>query len=279
MHDSSTRFFDLSIRAESCCIHNNFYTSAKEDNSHNRRISPKKFKWEQAQQEAWDFLISDYQNLSLYCLSTYPGMEDHSTLGIIIITDASDSALGYACFSVNVNDLPEGPVVVLDLCERGLCKLVGTGNRRLVGAERQYISFDKEGLGIFFALTKCRPIVLMAERTIVLSDSSNAINHLQTPGNLDVSLVRGKRWIRWLNDLSDLMYGPRAIRLQHIAAESNNLADFFSRCILRELNLTDACTQTDTDTIQPHACLATSLMIVSFYHRLDEMKNFFHATH
>ena len=32
MHDSSTRYFDLSIRAESCCIHNNFYTSAKEEN-------------------------------------------------------------------------------------------------------------------------------------------------------------------------------------------------------------------------------------------------------
>jgi hypothetical protein len=44
-------------------------------------------------------------------------------------------------------------------------RLIATGNRRLLGAEKQYISFDIEGLAFFLAWTKCREFVQMSEQT------------------------------------------------------------------------------------------------------------------
>jgi hypothetical protein len=189
-------------------------------------------------------------------------MEDHSGLGIIIMSDASDMALGYACFSIALSNLEQASRInVLELCEEGTCRLIATGNRRLLGAEKQYISFDKEGLAIFFALTKCRAFVQMSERTILLSDSSNAIKHFLTPQEVNASLTRGKRWLRWLNDLSDLLFGTRAVILKHVSGESNDIADYFSRNIAHDLALMSQATQTD-DNLDPKvthlSCLATT---------------------
>ena len=205
------------------------------------------FNWESRHDEAWSLLVDRFQNLPLQSWSTIPAVEENTTTVALLVADASDLGIGYACFVAAISEHEELMNLSLQqLAQDDRARLVLAGSRRLTTAERNYVSFDKEGLAVFTCLSKARPYILLAERSIVLTDSTNAlVRMLRT--EQEPSLTRGRRWIRWLNDLSDILLGPRAVVIQHIAGEHNLLADYLSRYALQDINRAEKSTQTETE--------------------------------
>lgn len=204
------------------------------------------FRWESRHDEAWKILVEEFQNLKLYTWSTQPGVEETPhEMGLVLSTDASDVGTGFAAFVVPLhylNDLEELDVQML--ASDGVARLVCLGSRRFSGSERFYISFDKEGLGIYHCLMKCRPWILLVEKTVLLTDNTTAISRFRGEDK-NANLTRGKRWLRWLSDCSDLLYGVRPVIIRHLAGAQNVLADHLSRFVLEDLCLDEAGTQTE----------------------------------
>jgi hypothetical protein len=206
-----------------------------------------KFQWEPRHQEAWKTIVDGFQNLAMNTWSTLPGTEDNANNSLCIMSDASDLAVGWAAFILPLEFLADLDKLDLPrLAREGVAKLVSIGSKRLTGHEKQYISFDKEGFGIFTALSKCRPYIRLVEKTILFSDNRTALARLRDLSDADVNLTRGRRWLRWANDLSDILQGPRPVIMRHVAGPENTIADYMSRYCLPDLGLSECSTQTDT---------------------------------
>ena len=227
------------------------------------RDSKNRFVWDSRHDRAWAVLVDQFQNLPLYSWSTLPGTEDNHRIAALLVTDASDIGIGYACFLTAIRDTDTlAQLDLQQLAQEEKAKLVLAGSRRLTTAERNYVSFDKEGLSIYTCLTKARPFLMLAERSILLTDSSNAlVRMLRT--DQEPSLTRGRRWIRWLNDLSDVLLGPRAVQICHIPGQYNYLADYLSRYALADIQQVHQSTQTAADSS------FTTLATVSIDHHRD----------
>ena len=203
------------------------------------------FRWEARHNTAWKILVEEFQNLAIYSWSTSPGVESNTSVGLVISTDASDIGTGYAAFIVPLQFLEELDDLDLQKLSRdGHARLVSLGSRRFTGSERFYISFDKEGLGVYHALMKARPWILLVEKTILFTDNTTAISRFKGQDK-NPNLTRGKRWLRWVSDVSDLLYGPRPVLIRHLAGPLNVLADHLSRFVLEDLSLGEASTQTE----------------------------------
>ena len=163
------------------------------------------------------------------------------------MSDASDVAVGWVAFMLPLHFLMDLDKLDLPkLSREGTAKLVAVGSKRLTGHEKQYISFDKEGFGVFTALSKCRPYIRLAAKTILFTDNKTALTRFREGGtDVDVNLTRGRRWIRWANDLSDIIQGPRPVIMRHISGPDNTIADYMSRYCLRDLGLVETSIQTD----------------------------------
>ncbi len=226
---------------------------------HGLRESKQRFHWTEEHQAAWDILVSKFNNLPLYTVSRVPGVEfDLHKKVLVIQTDASDIAVGFAAFLIDESYL-SNKVDIQALCQLDAAQLVAVGSRKLKGSELHYVPHDKEGLGIYHALVRLRKLCYLVSRTLLQSDNKTALSKFngKEPAKVvreSASTVRGRRWLRMMTDVADLL-APAAcdVSLVHIAGLQNNLADYLSRYVYDDLCLREVGTQTDSHSL----CLAT----------------------
>ena len=213
-----------------------------------------RFAWGPLQERAWSELVLMYRDgLPISCFSLLPGVENTSQWSLLIETDASDTAVGFCTYLVR--RIPEALLdspgeIDLAKCKEG-SRLINVGSRRLTGTERNYAPHDREGLGIFFALQSNKSLILLIGDSLLATDNKTSLARLQSLDVGDTSSTRGRRWLRWVIDLADLLFpmsrGGRKglVRFRHIPGPQNCLADFLSRYISHDLEICEIATQTD----------------------------------
>jgi transposase InsO family protein len=227
-----------------------------------------RFTWGKNQDEAWEELVNKFgQGLPLACFSLQPGAENYEEWTLVIQCDASTEYVGYCVFLVPKlpDDAMDNPGAV-DVTSFEKLKLISVGNRRLSQAERLYTVHDREALGIFHALSTSRTLIYLfanAGGVILQTDNKTSLSRILKLDPDDTSTTRGRRWIRWMNDLSDILFCPLKggrvglVRFGHLSGEKNCLADFLSRYILHDFRKSE--THTQTDSVCDGISLATSL--------------------
>ena len=214
--------------------------------------SRKKFLWSDVHDLAWKKLVEDFYALPLFSYSTIPGIECHEKSTLVIQSDASLTGIGFSTFVI-----PKIPDYVYDhLSKFSLqdyvtsMKLIAVGSKKLSSTECMYIAHDREALGLFHALSENRALIYLFDSVIVQTDSKTALSkYLGNENPLDVigsaSTCRGRRWLRWLSDLGDLL--PR-VRWIHISGKDNSFADYLSRYCMDDLKFADKACQTNDST-------------------------------
>jgi len=208
-----------------------------------------RFVWCQEHQDSWQLFVEEFNAIPLATFSVIPGVEDVSKFSLVIQTDASLTGLGFCAFIIpRCKDLTNFSLQDQD------SRLVACGSHRLTAQERLYIPHDREGYGIFFALSECKPLIYLFIPSVILqTDSKTSRSNFaeQVPqGNT----IRGRRWIRWINDLADVI---PYITWLHIPGRENCLADYLSRWAQYDIGFHDVGIQVDSDFTPTYSCLQT----------------------
>lgn len=211
--------------------------------------SKRKFIWSEKCETAWQKYVEAFQALPLYTFSITPGIEEVSRYSLVIQTDASLYGIGYATFVIPkildsvMEDLSQ--FHLQDYTE--VMKLVAVGSRRLTSCETMYLAHDREGLGIHYSLSENKSLIYLFGSVILQTDSRTALskycgNELPKDVVESSSTNRGRRWLCWISDLSDVL---KSVRWTHVQGKDNSLADYLSRYAMSDLLVCHQCTQTD----------------------------------
>jgi hypothetical protein len=157
--------------------------------------------------------------------------------------------MGYSCFLIprlapdEMADLSS--FNLLEDCQTG--RLISVGQRRFSPPEALYLPHDREGLAIQWSLSETRSIIFMFNSVILQTDSKTALSKFTNPqipneAERTASTSRGRRWLRWIADLADVL---PLVRWTHLEGSNNNLADYLSRRCMDDLCFVDSSTQTD----------------------------------
>jgi hypothetical protein len=200
-------------------------------------------------EEAWTRFVDEYKALPLYAFSLTPGVENIDQYSLIIQTDASLTGIGYATFVVpRLSDEVYDNLADFRLQEYSdSMKIISVGSRRLTSAEVMYLAHDREGLGIYHALSANKNLVLIFGRVILQSDSKTALskyngNELPKDVITSASTNRGRRWMCWLQDLSMIL---TMVHWAHVQGKNNCLADYLSRYAMADLCFSHQASQTE----------------------------------
>jgi hypothetical protein len=213
----------------------------------------RRFDWSATHDEAWKELVEQFnEGLPISCFSLVPGVEQTSAWSLIIQCDASLEYLGFVTMIIPKlpQHLLENPCNIDVTAERDNMRIINIGNKRLSSAERLYVPHDREAMGIFWALEKNRALIYLFGSVILQTDNRTALSRFSKQTADDASTTRGRRWVRWLTDLSDLL---PLVKFCHIKGENDSFADYLSRYVLDDFKICEAETQTESASM----CLAT----------------------
>jgi hypothetical protein len=225
------------------------------------------FKWEVVHDEAWTELVEQFNlGLPMDSFSIYPGVEDVSKWTLVLQTDASTDYVGFVTFLIPrvSDDFMIDPATLNILDYNDSYRIINIGSKKLNQAERLYLPHDREALGIFWALSQNRLLILLFGECILQTDNKTALAKFIQVKPAEASTVRGRRWIRWLSDLADLLFcttesGRRGlIRFCHIPGPQNILADYLSRYLEFDMGSISTSVQTDSTEVDiDHRILLT----------------------
>ena len=225
-----------------------------------------KYSWKSSHEEAWDSLVLNFkEGLPIDCFSLIPGVENINDWTLVIQTDASSEYIGFGVFLIpRVSDRLLDEPSLIDVCEhRDTMKIINVGSKRLQHRERLYVAHDREALGIFWALHVNRKLIYLFGEVVLQTDNRTSLSRFTRLPSDEASTTRGRRWIRWISDLSDILFcrsrGGRdgLVRFCHLKGQNNNFADFLSRFVMSDIKLCEV--QTQTETISGSVVLATSV--------------------
>ena len=210
-----------------------------------------RFHWGTEHESAWKILVDDFRGgIPLCSFSLCPGVEDYSKWSVVIQTDASDIAAGFCVYLIpRVDDGSE-----IDLHRIESKRLINVGVRHFRGPEKTYAAHDREALAIFWALCKNRTLIYLIGEAILQTDNKTSISRFKQLHPDDTSTTRGRRWARWISDLSDLLFSRSSkggrnslVRFAHVSGDKNCFADYLSRFVMADLHICDSASQTEQD--------------------------------
>jgi hypothetical protein len=146
--------------------------------------------------------------------------------------------------------------------------IINVGSKRLQHSERLYVPHDREAYGIFWALQSNRALIYLFGEVILQTDNKTALSRYSKLPIEDASTTRGRRWIRWISDLSDLIFSRSKrgrvgmIRFCHVNGPMNCFADYLSRYVFHDMKICEIGVQTDVETSST-ICLSTSISATS----------------
>ena len=205
-------------------------------------LGASKFKWGEIEEASW---LAATKEFEAFPVGHFSLKNDEELIGknLVIQVDASDFGCGSACWVVEGEGhdlrvlLDENKVVCIDLA-----------HRKFSPQECRYPAHDREGAGIFWALQRYRSLIYLFRHQSVWLQSDNvaALARLGKQYGEDISLTRSRRWIRWVNELCDLL-DLQCIQFTHIPGEKNALADWLSRSVdvMSGVETAEAAVQTD----------------------------------
>ena len=211
--------------------------------------SKRKFSWSQQMEDAWKVFVEGFQPLPLDSFSLIPGGEQVECFSLVIQTDASLSGIGFS--TLILPRLPDSVYDNLSSFHLGdyadVMRIINVGTRRLSSAETMYLAHDREGLAIHFALMENKKAILLFGQVILQSDSSTALSRYtgnERPKDILISSStnRGRRWLSWIQDLSDII---GTVYWTHVQGSDNGLADYLSRYAMDDLCFVNQASQTD----------------------------------
>ena len=194
------------------------------------------FEWGPLEHGAWEFFCKQFDD------GHYEfGIEDLKEEEYWILqVDACDR--GHATVLWRTSELPleesNKPIWFANAVERGVCRRVAVRQHSFSDTEIRYPTWDKESLALFTGLFEFQEVLLASlgknaeGKIVVYSDSTATVGRwrkLLDAGNLEGSLPRLKRWLRWQDDVSEIL--STKPRFLSIAGEQNGVADFFSRVL------------------------------------------------
>ena len=208
-----------------------------------------KFSFSEIHENAWKILVDDFNGgLPLSSFSLQPGVEDVSLWSLVIQSDASFDCLGFCTFiipKIHDSELTTGSL--------NECRLINVGHKRLIESERHYVPHDKEAYGIFWSLFANRFFIYLFGSVLLQTDNRTSASRYTNGPDTAPNTTRGRRWLRWVHDLSDIL---PMVHFVHLKGVDNNLADYLSRYILDDLGAVDVGIQTDDSMIE-EICLTT----------------------
>ena len=213
-----------------------------------------RFTWNNSHEEAWKALVMNFnEGLPIDCFSLIPGVERIDDWTLVIQTDASSEYIGFCVFLLPrvPDDHLEQPSLI-DVCEYcDTMKIINVGSKRLQHRERLYVAHDREALGIFWALHVNRKLIYLFGEVVLQTDNRTSLSRFTKVPFEETSTTRGRRWIRWISDLSDILFcrsrGGRdgLVRFCHLKGQNNSFADFLSRFVMADMKLCEVETQTE----------------------------------
>ena len=194
------------------------------------------FVWGAQEQAAWDFFCDRFDER---CYEY--GIEDlRDGEYWIMQVDACDH--GYAAVLWRSSQLPDSDCNLADwfasATENGICKRIAVKQHSFSSQETRYPVWDRESLAVFGGLSAFQNVLLASlgadpyGRIVVYSDSSATVGRwkqLLEGGPLSGSITRIRRWLRWCDDISELL--ATRPRFLNIPGSENGVADFFSRVL------------------------------------------------
>jgi hypothetical protein len=223
----------------------------------------KHYSWTPAMEEAWLKIVPQFDFMPIRHFSINHGDEDPNKWHLVLQSDASETALSYAVWIVDSNIPPENldiPTLLSNEETTNKIHLLDIGMRKFSSAERKYSTHDREGLAIYHNIAAHKALIHIFPRTFYQADNVIALCRFRNKTLGDPNRIRGQRWLRWLNDLQDLLYlgdGCPRISFLHIPGPDNGICDYLSRYIEVDLGVRTIGTQTE-NAIEPHIVLVTS---------------------
>ena len=214
----------------------------------------KGFNWMQKHEDAWDELVIKFnEGLPISCFSLEPGVENVDDWTLVIQSDASNEYLGFVTMIIPrvSSDLLDNPRLIKVTDFKETLRIINIGSKRLQSSERLYVPHDREAYGIFWSLHSNRSLIYLFGEVVLQTDNKTALARYTTNSVVDASVTRGRRWIRWISDISDLLFsksrGGRAgmVRFCHLKGPDNGLADYLSRHVLEDIKTCEVATQTE----------------------------------